>query len=78
MEKTLTKVKTSSSEDLTLYKELILSDNPSLQQDYNKLSLEINKNFNTSVTEIDLLQLEEPTITGMEEDYRLIYRHCVT
>ena len=61
---------------MALYKELVLSDNHTLEEDYDKLILEINKNINTSITGDDIRSLDYPTISEMEEDYMLIYKHC--
>jgi hypothetical protein len=52
-------------------------DNPSLKSNID-IADAISRKFNVEVTERDLLIIESPTIQEMEEDYRLIYKHCVT
>lgn len=70
------KPKVSEAQILT-YAELLTGDNPGLRSDYGKLADEISEKFNVEVTERDLLIIESPTISEMEEDLRLIYKHCV-
>lgn len=51
-------------------------DNPSLNT--KELADEISRKFNVKVSERDILNIESPTIQEMEEDYRLIYKNCIT
>lgn len=66
-----------SQAQLITYRELLTGDNPSLRSNYGLLADAISENFNVEVIERDLLIVEEPTIKEMEEDLRLIYKHCV-
>jgi hypothetical protein len=67
----------TSEQKIIVYKELVKWDNPSLKSNID-IADAISRKFNVEVTERDLLIIESPTIQEMEEDYRLIYKHCVT